>query len=216
MRSPRRRKIIAFGRSRLSRLIGGRPAHPRFLAADAGAAAVMPANASLARVLASHVLRDGELVLLVLRPSLWFILLSSLRFVAAAAVLIMIVRWHSLAEHGMVRSLIELGVTAISARLMWATLQWMSRLYVLTDQRILSVAGVFHVQVFDCPLRKVARTRLIRNPQDKLTGVGSIEIIPQDDSFPFGDWQTVSQPIAVHEQILATISRAKQGGMLCD
>jgi hypothetical protein len=217
MRNPRRRKIIGFGRSRVSRPAGvERTEHPKFMGDGGGAAAVMPANASLAGVLASHVVRDGELVVLVLRPSIWFILLSSLRFVAAAGVLICVVRWHSLAEHGMVRSLIELGVTAISARLMWATLQWMSRLYVLTDQRILSVSGVFHVNVFDCPLRKVARTRLIRNLPDKLTGVGSIEIIPQDDEHPFGDWQTVPQPIAVHEQILATISRAKQGGMLCD
>ena len=162
MRNPRRRRLIGFGRSRINRLDGERTEPSKFMGAGGTAAAVMPANAPLARVLASHVMRDGELVLLVLRPSFWFILLSSLRFVAAAGVLICVVRWHSLAEHGMVRSLIELGVTAISARLMWATLQWMSRLYVLTDQRILSVSGVFHVNVFDCPLRKVARTRLIR------------------------------------------------------
>jgi hypothetical protein len=218
MRNPRRRRFISFGRLRGSRQVLDTE-HPKFMGATtvaAGAAVAMPANASLARVLAAHVVRDGELVLLVLRPSFWFVLLRSLRFVAGAGVLICVVRWHSLAEHGMVRSLIELGVTAISARLMWATLQWMSRLYVLTDQRILSVSGVFYVNVFDCPLRKVARTRLIRNPSDKLTGVGSIEIIPLDDEKPFGDWQTIAQPIAVHEKILATISRAKQGGMLCD
>jgi hypothetical protein len=215
MRNPRRRKFIGFGRTRGGKTVGPRTDHPKFMGTAGSAAIVMPANASLARVLASHVLRDGELVLLVLRPSFWFVLLSSLRFVAGAGVLICVVRWHSLAEHGMVRSLIELGVTAISARLMWATLQWMSRLY-LTDQRILSVSGVFNVNVFDCSLRKVARTRLIRNPSDKLTGVGSIEIIPQDEEHPFGDWQTIAQPISVHEKILATINRAKQGGMLCD
>jgi hypothetical protein len=184
---------------------------PRVLVAD-GAAAVMPANASLARVLASHVLRDGELVLLILRPSIWFIALSCLRFVAGAAVLIAVIHWHSVAQRGMVRSLVELIVSAISARLMWATLQWMSRLYILTDQRILSVTGVFHVNIFDCPLRRVARTRLIRNTLDRWTGVGSVEIIPQDESSPFGTWQTIAQPVAVHEQIIATISRAKQGG----
>jgi hypothetical protein len=190
-----------------------RSSQSKFLAAD-GTAAVMPANASLARVLASHILRDGEIVLLVLRPSLWFILLSSLRFVSAAVVLILLVHWRSVAEHGMVRSLIELGVSAISARLMWATLQWMSRLYVLTDMRILAVAGVFRAEIFDCPLRKVARTRLTRTLPEKITGVGSIEIIPQDDSLPFGQWQTIAQPVMIHEQIMATISRSKQGGNL--
>jgi len=92
----------------------------------------------------------------------------------------------------------------------WATLQWMSRLYILTDLRVLSISGVFNVNIFDCPLRKVARTRLLRSNEERFTGVGSIEIIPQDDSLPFGQWQMISQPAAVHEQMVATINRAKQ------
>jgi hypothetical protein len=190
-----------------------------FAAADAAAAAIMPANTSLAKLLASHILRDGEVVLLILRPSLWFILLSSLRFVAGALVLIFGVRFigaSSMSSHGAVRSLVELGVSAISARLMWATLQWMSRLYILTDLRVLSVSGVFNVDIFDCPLRKVARTRVIRSAEERLANVGSIEIIPQDDSFPFGLWQTIAQPALVHEQIVATINRAKQGSNACE
>jgi len=184
---------------------------PRMFAAEA--AGVLPANTSLAKVLAAHVLRDGELVILVLRPSLWFIVLGSLRFLIAALISSVVIRYcgsHSICSHGTVRSLAELVVSAVSARLMWATLQWMSRLYILTDLRVLSLSGVFNVSVFDCPLRKVARTRLIRSNEERFTGVGSIEIIPQDDSLPFGQWQTIAQPAAVHEQMVATINRAKQ------
>ena len=206
MRSPRRIRIL--------RSANGRPLRRSTtnFAAD-GAAAVMPANTSLAKLLASHILRDGEVVLLILRPSLWFIFLSSARFLATALVFVAAVRLMlTMPSHAVVRSLIELGVTAISARLMWATLQWMSRLYILTDLRVVSVSGVFHVNIFDCPLRKVARTRLIRNYQDRVTGVGSIEMIPMDEASPFGEWQTIATPIQVHEQIVATINRAKQGG----
>ena len=182
-------------------------------AADASAA-IMPANTSLAKLLASHILRDGEVVLLILRPSLWFIFLSSLRFVAGALVLIFALHFLSASSsHNTVRSLVELGVSAITARLMWAMLQWMSRLYILTDLRVLSVSGVFNVDIFDCPLRKVARTRVIVSSQERFTNVGSIEIIPQDDSVPFGLWQTIARPAVIHEQMVATINRAKQGGM---
>jgi hypothetical protein len=173
----------------------------------------MPANTSMAKLLATHVLRDGEVVQLVLRPSLWFIPLSCLRFVTAAVLLILAVRYfgaQSMSSHSAVRSLVELGVSAISARLMWATLQWMSRLYILTDLRVLILSGVFNVTIFDCPLRKIARTRVIRSNPERIVGVGSIEIIPQDDNLPFGLWQTIAQPAAVHEQMVATINRAKQ------
>jgi hypothetical protein len=106
----------------------------------------------------------------------------------------------------------ETAATIIGARLLWATLQWMGRLYILTDLRILCVWGVFNIELFDCPLRKVARTRMVRGITEQIVAVGSIEIIPQDESLPFGIWQTVGRPQQVHEQILATISRAKQGG----
>ena len=53
--------------------------------AAAPTAAVTPLGALLAR----HILRDGEIVLLALKPSLWFIPLSSLRFIAAVAILVL-------------------------------------------------------------------------------------------------------------------------------
>jgi hypothetical protein len=100
---------------------------------------------------------------------------------------------------------------AIAARIIWAILQWMGRLYVLTDMRIVSLWGVFNIEVFDCPLRKVARTRLLRSVPEQATGVGTIEIVPQDDAEPFGIWQAVPHPREVHEQVVATLRRAKQG-----
>src|SRR3954465_7844839 len=57
---------------------------PLTIASDATAptAAVTPLGAMLAR----HILRDGEVILLVLKPSFWFIFLSSLRFMAAVSI----------------------------------------------------------------------------------------------------------------------------------
>ncbi len=178
----------------------------------AAATATAPAGTSLATLLASHVLRDGELVLLILKPSVWFVVLSSLRFVAG--VLVVLLAAKILGPHlpGPNRDYVESGLIVISGRLIWGTMQWMGKLYVLTDLRILSVSGVFNIDVFDCPLRKVARTRLIRNVEDRIVSVGTIEIIPQDETAAFGYWQTVGKPKFVHEKIAATISRAKQGG----
>ena len=52
-------------------------------AEGAGVATVQPSATSLAALLSRHVLRDGEIIILLLKPSLWFILLSSMRFAAA-------------------------------------------------------------------------------------------------------------------------------------
>src|SRR5688572_476245 len=177
------------------------PVYPSEADAAAPAAPALPAT-SLAAVIAGHVLRDGELVLLMLRPSRWFILLSSLRFLAVAIILMAgcvifddRIRIHS-------RQCIDVGVFAIAVRLMWATLQWAGRVYILTDLRIIRVSGVFSIHIFDCPLRRVARTLLEVTFKERLCRVGSIVIIPQDEDSPLGTWRMIAQPRQIHEQVL--------------
>jgi hypothetical protein len=187
-------------------------------AAAAGAenvAIVPPRSAtSIATLLTSHLLQDGEVVLLILKPSLWFILLSALRFIAVVLISMitaaLLNRYQYLPGQNLTYQ--ELGLFVLGGRVMWAVLQWMGRLYILTDLRIIRLSGVFSLEIFDCPLRKVARTRLVRSMRERLTATGTIEIIPADDSLPINSWSTIARPVQVHEQVVAAINRAKQGG----
>src|SRR5438874_7139734 len=180
-------------------------------AAAAGGAAETSVVTSLATLLTRHLLRDGELVILILKPSIWFIPLSALKFIAIVLVAMLALRlFGDHIPHPVVY--FEAGVFLIAGRLMFAILQWTGRLYVLTDLRIARISGVFNVNIFDCPLRKVARTRLISPQREKLLGVGTIEIIPSDESLPVASWRTIARPHRVHEVITATVNRAKQGG----
>ena len=177
----------------------------------AGVATVAPSAPSLAALLSRLGLRDGELILLTLKPSLWFILLSGLRF--AAVVLLGVIATQVFDDMPSIsrRTVWELGLFLIAGRFTWALLQWTTRLYVLTDMRIMAISGVFSPSVFECALRRVARTRLIYSARERLTGLASIEIIPLDDQAPIGIWQTVAKPKLVNEQIVAAINKARQG-----
>jgi hypothetical protein len=107
---------------------------------------------------------------------------------------------------------IEAAIFLVAGRVMWATLQWMGRMYVLTDMRVIRLAGVFKLEIFDCALRKIARTQITTSPKERLCGTGSIEIIPADETCPAGVWQTIRRPREVHELIVATINKAKHTG----
>ena len=191
------------------------PAHPAEAAAAASpAAAVGAARAtSLGTLLGSHILRDGELILLILKPSLWFIVFNSLAFAlviaSTAAALALIDR--DMHDH----FYFEAALFVITGRVMWSVLQWMGRLYILTDQRVLRITGVFSVEVFDCPLRKVVRARMISSGREKLVAVGSIEIIPSDEAMPSAVWQTIAKPKENLDRLRAAITRAKQSGTGC-
>ena len=173
-----------------------------------------PLFPALATLLAGHVLRDGEVVLLILKPSLWYILFNAMRFGAAVGILIIAaVLW---VKHPFVPYYVEAATFLIAGRVMWAVMQWMGRLYVLTDQRVLRLSGVFTVDIFDCPLRKVAQTRITRSSRERLWRLGSIEILPLDESKPPGIWQTVRRPVDVHEELLDAVRRAKSGSGGCE
>jgi hypothetical protein len=186
----------------------------RFHPSESNAAAAPVAMHPVAALMAGHVLRDGELVLLILRPSRWLILLSSLKFLAIVliAMVLAILFGDKLHQYRHEQS-IEAAVLLIIGRLMWGVLQWYSRLYVLTDMRILSLAGVFNIDVFDCALRKVARVMLETTFKERLCRVGSIAIIPQDDAMSFGHWHMVARPRHIHERIVSAVAKAKQNGL---
>jgi hypothetical protein len=174
--------------------------------ADPSATSLRP---SLAALLAGHILRDGETVVMILKPSLWFIVLAALRFAAAAAVGVLAAKlW--LSPLGTLRAL-EAGIFLVAGRVMWATLQWMGRLYVLTDWRVIRLAGVFNIDIFDCPLRRVSQVRLWSPFKERILGVGSIEIIAADGAV--GDWRTVKHPRRALEKIERMVESAKHNGM---
>jgi hypothetical protein len=171
-------------------------------------AAVTPLGAMLAR----HIIRDGEIVLLALKPSLWFILLSSLRFIAAVLILALAaIAWEGSRHREWYY--IQAALFLVAGRIMWAVLAWMGRLYVLTDMRIIRLSGVFRVEIFDCALRKVARTQVTTVVKERITATGSIEITPEDENYPPGVWQTIKKPQEVHDLITRTIQKAKHHGL---
>ena len=178
-------------------------------AAAAPGAVAPPVSTSVATLLTRHILRDGEIILLVLKPSLWTIVFSSLPALAAALIVMLSTRlW---APHH-VHIAVEAGLMLIACQLGWAVLRWSGRLYLLTDQRIVRISGVFNPQIHDIPLRKVARTRMMTSLHERICRLGSIEIIPESDHWPWSIWQSVPRPHEVHEMIRRAIGRAKQGG----
>ncbi|HZZ43731.1 MAG TPA: PH domain-containing protein [Tepidisphaeraceae bacterium] len=187
----------------------------REIASESAPAAAVPDAVMLnplAALMTRHVLRDGEVVILMLRPSLWFIPFVCLRFAAVVLILMINAQIFNEQLHWHARLYNELGVFLLFARLMVAILQWLGRLYILTDMRVVQMVGVFAVEICECPLRKIGRVRVVYTLKERLLRLGSVEIIPFDDAFGVGLWQTVAKPKEVHLAIMQAIRRAKQGG----
>lgn len=126
----------------------------------------------------ARLLQDGEVIILATKPSLWYVVLISWPVLAVAAMLPLLMR--AAIEVFAVQGEVHLAeITTICAgaglaRLAVAMYQWTGRLYVLTNLRIMRIRGLASFDVFDCPLKKVARVTPSAMRVERMLGLGSL------------------------------------------
>ena len=184
----------------------------RFLA---GTPAHSPPALVVERALVPEGLLDGdEIVLLAVKPSLWFILLRSGSWLIGCVVLAGLTWW--LGRHGFGADVARLGLqTAVAialVRVSVAMFQWASRLYVLTNRRVMRIKGVLHVNVFECPLTKIQNTHLSFSLPQRLLWIGSIDMETAGTLGGGATWEHLSQPTLVHTRLRNAIGRSHPGG----
>jgi uncharacterized membrane protein YdbT with pleckstrin-like domain len=156
-------------------------------------------------------LLDGdEIVELSIKPSRWFITIVSLRFVVivaalAAAIAIVTRDGGSLfAAYG-----VPLAVLAVLVRVVIASLQWASRVYVLTNRRVMRLAGVLTVDIADCRLTRIGGTNLRLGTLPRLVGLGSIHITPAGEKPTPIIWEHVGKAGEIYAKLTRAIKKAQ-------
>ena len=151
---------------------------------------------------AERLLDGGEVVLLAIRPSLWSVILSAgpvllaTALVAGAALLAEQLR---LSVPAQTIATICLAVAAI--RLGLAGGQWMARLYVLTNHRVLWITGLVRVEVSQVYLMHVAETEITDSRSQRAVGVGDLHFLLRNDRQPPDAWSMIASPQKVKQQV---------------
>ncbi|MFK7790960.1 MAG: PH domain-containing protein [Phycisphaeraceae bacterium] len=192
-----------------------KPAQQHALAAAEASDAVEaePAMARANAMLPAELLQPGEIIILLIKPSPLYILLVPVRFIAIVLLCTMLAaqlqsRGFSLGLDRHEIIIVALGV--IGVRLFWQMLDWLSQVYVLTDQRIIRVMGVLNVHVFECPLQKIQQTDLILPLIQRLFWLGSIGFATAGTAAHEAYWLMVARPLEVHNKIVQTLRRYRR------
>lgn len=158
----------------------------------------------------SNLVRDDEIIILLLRPSLLFIVLVPLGSIMALlivtlalALLAAKVSWIGWNE----QQAYMLGFTLICLRLGWQTLEWINRVYILTDQRIITRSGVLRVSVFEAQLKRIQHTSMFMRLRERVFGLGTIGFATAGSDMLDSFWIMLRHPFAVHRTIVETIQR---------
>lgn len=157
----------------------------------------------------AHLLNGGEIVHFAIKPSPWFVVLVSLRWLAVAIVLAVLAS-RDVMPYGYRWYLYQLAAAVAGARLAWAILEWVSRLYVLTNRRVMRIRGVFNVELFECQLSKLQNTFATFSLPERITRAGTITFQTAAAGGGGGgtaSWRVVSRPLEIHERLREAIRR---------
>lgn len=160
-------------------------------------------------VVPGHSLHGGEIVIFAIKPSMWFLVFVSVRWLLGAAAIILLTPWlmRSYPEVGQ-RLLTHATLIVTAVRLVAALLQWSSRLYVLTNRRVMSCRGVLQVKIFESPLVRIRNTYVKTGRCKRICNVGSIGFSLQGSRTVDAWWDQIASPNEIHKQVRAAIEKA--------
>lgn len=158
----------------------------------------------------SDLLHEGEEVIYAVKPSLWLVVFGSFRIVVVAVVLAVITtfwgpRWHL----GALGGYIILACAGLAlGRVGYAFLQWLSRVYVLTNKRVIRVRGVFTIDIFQCGLPRLQNTFLTMTLAQRVLNLGNIAFTTAGTSGIEAIWRHIYRPLEAHQKLIRAVNAA--------
>lgn len=177
---------------------------------DAGAGAD-PEPISASDLVPAEILDGGEIIILAVKPSLWFVVLKSSRWLAGMLLALLVAYWLPAGSLPIDEALVaQAGVALAGARVGLALLQWVSQLYILTNRRIMRLTGIFNIDLFECQLTKIQSTFLTMAWYERLLGIGTISFATAAGGGISCYWTHVNEPLELHERVRSAIQRAQR------
>jgi hypothetical protein len=158
----------------------------------------------------AQLLDGGETVLFAVKPSAWFVPIVSHRWLVVAIGLIVLSYTVFSAAYGVYA--FQGALILAGGRLGWATLEWVGRLYVLTNRRVMSIRGVVSAEIYAAPLHGIEKTRVYATPPERACRVGSVEF--ESASTGRGAWEAVARPVDMHDRLQHAIQRSRNANGL--
>jgi hypothetical protein len=171
------------------------------------------AGQDLSAEMPEGVLGDGETVILMTRPSVWFVLLESLPVLAAAFLvalsLVVAAKGFHVDIPGRLRYLVPACLVVMLMRLYIASFQWMRRIYILTNRRVLRMRGLIRTEIFECPLENMSGASLSVSRSQRFCHTATVLFDIPTLETEAGAWHHVPRPSDVIELVSDAIRRAR-------
>lgn len=164
------------------------------------------------RAFAALVPQD-EAIILSVRPSFLFIVLYPLERLLAIAVVAGAAAWVGSRGWLAIDPLTALGAGVLAAcvLILYTFLDWLTRLYVLTDRRVMRISGIIRQATFDAPLESIQNVLLYRSARERFTGLGTLVFTTAGPRIGDFSWFMIARPAGTVAVVRETLERYVPG-----
>lgn len=126
--------------------------------------------------LPQDLLGSTEKIILLIKPSIWLVWVYAWKTMCIGMVTLIAINWLDssympIANGGLYKLICAV---LILGRFCFGILQWRSRSYILTNQRLITISGVFNIDIFQCHLAKIQGCYLLMNILHRSIGIGHL------------------------------------------
>ena len=158
------------------------------------------------------VLHPDEIIILLIRPSPLYIVLSSFGTLVASAIGALVLAYAAQfpwCPWGDVHAA-AFGLGLAGMRLAWAWLDWINHAYALTDRRVIARRGVLRTMLAEAPLTRIQNTIVVQSMRERVCFLGTIGFATAGRGTFDAFWESVATPFEVHRKVLETIERYRR------
>jgi uncharacterized membrane protein YdbT with pleckstrin-like domain len=157
------------------------------------------------------ILEPGEIIIGMWRPTAWYVPLRSARIVIGVAL-------AAVATAGAAGSaslewttpIVQVAAALIVARVAWVMADWASRVYVLTDRRVMRRRGIVSPTIYQVPLQRLKRVDLAQSAPARLVGTGTVNFSQQSQGGYDAAWVLAPRAAELRQLVLDTRQRYRR------
>jgi hypothetical protein len=154
---------------------------------------------------AASMLEPAEIIVGVFRPSMLWIAFRSLRWLlAVCCVAVLAITLGALEPWS--GTVLQLATAIAAARVAVAAAEWASRVYVLTDRRVLRRRGVLAPTVYSANLNALRRVELLQEGADRALRTGTITFSTRSE----GTWEAAWVMVPRAREVLELVESARR------
>ena len=167
----------------------------------------------MAETYLESLLGDNEKVILISRQH-WFILISSIFLELLIILAVIIIITLALIFAPVATPLLALGYLLLIIPLIFMAhdiMVWSNRQYIVTNRRVMQVAGVFNKSVTDSSLEKVNDVKMEQSAMGRLFEFGDIQILTASE-LGVNLFKRIGEPIVFKTAMLNAKEKLEYGG----